>query len=178
MGLAGGQDLDSALPDSIDLLESTSGSRASTGCDLVNTGGNVVSTRLDSTCSGNDSTACNSNGTDTDGNSATNGLLEPGAGLGSSSLGRLAGLNDDLGDLLLAILLLDDNLGGLSDVLNRDLLSGGGGGGLLRNNNILRDDDLLLLLDDDLSLLLLDDLLNVFNFLVGLVGLELISPLF
>ena len=143
----------------------------------MDTGRNVVSTRLDSASSGNDSTACNSNGTDTDSNSATNSLLEPGAGLGSSGLGRLAGLNDDLGDLLLAILLLNNNLGGLSDMLNRDLLGGGGGGSLLRNNNILRDDDFLLLLDDDLSLLLLDDLLDVLNLLKGLVGLDLIGPL-
>jgi len=61
---------------------------------------------------------------------------------------------------------------------NASRATDGGGGGLLRNGDILGDNDPLLLFDNDLSLLLLNNLLNVLNLLIGLVGLDLISPLF
>ena len=63
-------------------------------------------------------------------------------------------------------------------MLEGNLLSGRGGDGLLLDDDIFRNNGLLLALDDDLGLSLFNDLLNVLNLLIGLVGLDLISPLF
>ena len=173
MGLAGGEDLDSALPDAIDLGQSTRGSMASSRSNIMDS-------------SDGKSTGTNSNSTSSDDgcSSGRGNLAEPGATLGNNRLLLLDSLL--LGDDLLGLLdldlnidlhinlLVDDDI--LLDVLKDNLLlSGGSGGGGFGGDGLVLSDNLLLTLNDGKSLLLLDDLFNLLNGLDGLVDLDLVG---
>jgi len=204
VGLASGEDLDSALPHSIDLVDSSDGRQTSTnncntgtksdGTDSVlSTMGDMLGTR------GNSVNSSSGSRTDTTGGSITGveDTAEPGSALGDSGLGNnLSSLDSDI---LLHSLLLD-NIGlgllNLNNLLGGDrgsngilgdsgLLNnlnifggdgGGGGGGLFRNRDILNF-DLRLASENNFSLLVIDNFLNFLNLVKGLVGLGLVGPL-
>ena len=203
VGLASGEDLDSALPHSIDLVDSSDGRQTSTnncnsssksdGTDSVlSTMGDMLGTR------GNSVNSSSGSRTDTTGGSITGieDTAEPGSALGDSGLGNnLSSLDSDillhsllLDNIGLGLLNLNNLLGGDSgsnsllgdsgllndfDILGRD---GGGGGGLLGNRDILNF-DLRLASENNFSLLVIDNLLNFLNLVKGLVGLGLVGPL-
>jgi hypothetical protein len=152
MGLTGGKNLDSALPDAIDLLQGTVGSMSGTRGNIVNsTNSEGTSAESKSTSSNGNSTDANSSGTN-GGTSTANSTAEPRGLLGDS------GFNNDT-SLLLNNNLLDNLL--LLSHSNRldNLLQAGLNGDSLVNNS---GNDCLLGLDlilnyNCLLLFLLDD---------------------
>src|SRR5690349_3367792 len=175
MSLAGSQHLDSALPHTIDLLQSTVGSMSSSRGGIVD--------GSDSESSSSDSNSSSTNNSSTSG---SGDLAEPGSALGSSGLGNNTSLLGDDDLLLLLLLDLNINLNGninidlnllvndhiLLDMLEDSLTLGGGGGS---GSGLILGDDLLLASDDGNGFGLLNNLLDFLNGLEGLIGLDLVG---